>query len=116
MSKIKIKVEIINEEERQILDTTGILSNEILKYLEENKTLVLWNYEKNILTRENDEWKMTYLFVPQKKTTGIIKMKDMQRNIKLEIETEKIERKDHDIKIYYLIEGKKYLYQIEEIK
>ncbi len=116
MPKINIKVEIKNEEDHISSTTTGIINDERLKYKEEDETTVTFDYEKNILVRENEEWKMIYPFHINEKTKGIIEMKKMDRSIHLELETEKIERKNHDIKIHYLIEGNKYLYQIEEIK
>lgn len=112
MSKIKIKVQIKNSNTNNEYETDAILQDEIIKYKEEDNTKVVFNYKENKLTRENNELKMIYSFNDNK---GVITVKELEREIKVEIDTKKIERKDNNIKIIFEIEDE-FIYRIEEIK
>ena len=116
MPKTKIKVTIHNEEENSDFETNAILHENMLKYKENQETTVLWNYDKNSLVRENDELRMNYVFDKNRKTEGIIHIKELEKEIRVPIITKKIERKNNDIEIEFEIDKKDFLYKVEEIK
>lgn len=116
MPKIKIKVRVKNEEEDSSYETTAILHESILKYMENTETTVLFNYDKKSLSRDNEELRMDYVFDKKRKTEGIIYMKELGKKIRIPIITKKIERKNNDIEIQFEIDKKEFLYIIEEIK
>ncbi len=116
MPKIKIIVTIKNEEEDTSYHVNAILQDNILKYQENNHTMVIYNYENNSLVRENKELRMDYLFDVKRKTEGTIQVKELGQSIKLKIKTNKLERKNNDIEVSFKIEDKEFLYKIEEIK
>ncbi len=116
MSKIKIRVSIQNEEETKSEETTAIYQENTFKYQEEGKTKVILNLDEKTLLRENKELKMKYIFQEKKETDGIIETKELGKRIRVKIKTEKIERKENDIKITFRVENKPFLYHIEVLK
>ena len=115
MPKIKIRVLIKNSETESSLDTMAILEEDKIKYKEDKNTTVIWNYKDNTLLRETDQLRITYKFQEQKKTEGIIEIKEYNQNIKVEIHTKKLERKKNNIKLEFKIEQDEFLYCIEEL-
>lgn len=113
MSKIRVKITIQNEEVDTSYETTAILEENKIKYVEKNQTLVIYNYEENTLIRENDKLRMQYSFQEGKKTEGQIEIKEYQKTINLPIITKKIEKKDQEIEIKYQVENQDFLYKIE---
>ncbi len=110
MPKINIRVSITNQIETKTKEMVGTLSDQLLKYRENDLTVIL-NYEKDILTRENKDYKIKYDF---KNDKGSIHLKDNSFDVMIPIKTIKKERKNNDIKIEYQIEEESFLYQIEE--
>ena len=116
MSKESIKVTIKNSENNSSFKTNAIIQDNIIKYKEDNNTVVKFNYDTNELTRENSELRMNYLFSNENPTTGTIFIKDLNKELELEIKTKKIQRKNNDIEIEFLVEENDFLYKIEVIK
>lgn len=116
MPKINIKVTINNLEENTSYEVPAIITEEIIKYKEPNYTMVTYNFKDNSLFRENDELRMEYYFNSEKKTKGSINIKELNKKIDLEIKTKKIERKNNNIEIEFIIDSNIFLYKIEEIK
>ena len=116
MSKIKINVIIKNNNDNINFNTTAILRENKIEYIEDNNTITKFDFEKNQLIRNNNNIKMVYYFDNNNETEGLITLKDSNKTVTINITTNKIERKDHDIKIEYSIEDEVFLYQIKEIK
>ena len=115
LSKIRIKITIKNNETNYEYETDAILKDNILKYLENNNTKVLYNYDKNHLTRINEELRMEFKFDKNNKTKGIVTVHDINKEIPLTIKTNNIERINNNIVIDYSIENDQFLYKIEEL-
>ncbi len=115
MSKVNIRITIINDEENRQEEVRGILQDNTLKYKENDGTTVIYDYLKNSLSRENDELKMTYYFENNKKKTGTIFIKDIEKKIEIDIETKKIIKNKNNIEIKYKIEDNIFKYRIEVI-
>lgn len=115
MSKIEIKVTIQNEETNSQYKTQAILQENLLKYKEDNNTTVTYNYKENILLRENSDLKMNYSFSRGKKSIGNIIIKDIDRQIPIEIMTKNLEKKKNNLLVEFSIEEKPFIYKIEEI-
>jgi hypothetical protein len=113
MSKVKIRVSIQTIEGKQIYETMALFHDNILKYQEEDNTMVKLNLEKNDLTRENNNLKMYYHFDLSQETEGIIEIKEYQKEIRVKIKTERLERKKNDIKYDFQVEENHYQYHIE---
>ena len=113
MPKIKIKVDIKNEEKTDSFQTQAIIANRQIKYIEPSKTIVILDYEKQYLYRENDSIRMNYNF---KEEQAFIELKDYNRKMQVPLKTRKYEKKDNDVKIEFLIDNQLFLYQVEERK
>ena len=116
VSKIKVKIQIKNNHGDNKFDTIAILQDEVIKYTEEDNTKVKYNYKNNELIRENNELLMKYSFNSDKITKGEILVKELDRNLDIEIKTKSIDRKDNDLKVEFSIEDEKFIYRIEEVK
>ena len=112
MSKIKIKVNVNNEKDHFY---TAIFQNKsnILTYKEENNTLVKFNYNQDVLIRENKEFFMQYKFLKKEKTIGEIFIKDLNKTINLDIKTTKLLKNDLNLNIEYEIYDDQMSYKIE---
>ena len=115
MSKINIKVTIQNEENTTTCQTQAILQDNLLKYQEEEDTMVIYDYENNTLLRENSELKMNYSFSRGEKTTGEIIIKELKRRMPIEINTKSIEKEKNNILVEFLIDNQTFIYKVEEI-
>lgn len=116
MPKIKVLVHIKNSEEEKTQETNAILQDNTIKYKEDETSLVIYNYKENKLIRETNELRMTYQFEEGKTTTGNITLKDLNKEINIEIYTKKIIKKENNIEIEFEIEKNLFLYRIEVIE
>ena len=116
MSKVKVRVFVKTNQEEIVHETTAIKIDELIKYKEKDSTTVIFDKEKNTLVRENNEIKMKYFFQEKKESTGIIEIKEMQKEIEVKIYTEKIRRKYNDIEIIFHIEENTFVYHIEVLE
>ena len=116
MPKKEISYEIRNKEEKVSSNTIGILQDNIVKYKEKDNTIVHYHYDENILERENDDIKLKYRFKVKEKTIGIIHIKDLKKDLKVEIITKSINKTNNSIEIHYQIEDNDYYYKLEVIE
>ena len=116
MPKINIKVSISDNTNNDSYEIKSIIQDEIIKYKEKDNTLVKYDLNKNILTRENDNLRMEYVFNKGNETEGTIFIKELNNNIKILINTNKLNRINNNIDIEYVIEDNIFNYRIEEIK
>ena len=116
MPKINIKVSISDNTNNDSYEIKSIIQDEIIKYKEKDNTLVKYDLNKNILTRENDNLRMEYVFNKENETEGTIFIKELNNNIKILINTYKLIRINNNIDIEYVIEDNIFNYRIEEIK
>lgn len=86
------------------------IKNNKINYLEQNKTTVLFEQEKKVLIRENEEIYMELFFQEEK---GNIYIKSLRNNIELAIKTKKIDITKNKIVIQYEMDKNDYLYEIE---
>lgn len=113
MSKIKIKAEIINNDDITSYETQAIIQDDILKYTEDKNTKVIYNLEDHTLLRENDNIKMFYSFKTNK---GLIEAKELGKVIDLDIKVHEIKRDKNNIKVHYEIDKDEFIYKVGEIK
>lgn len=116
MPKIKVKIYITTNGEKTSYEAPAILCDRVLKYREPDNTLVIFDMEKRILTRENKDLKMTYNFEENKETEGYIIVKEFNKKIYLSIETKQMKIDETNIFIEFEVEDNKFIYRIEEIK
>ena len=98
MPKINIKVSISDNTNNDSYEIKSIIQDEIIKY------------------KENDNLRMEYVFNKENETEGTIFIKELNNNIKILINTNKLNRINNNIDIEYVIEDNIFNYRIEEIK
>lgn len=116
MPKLDVYINVKSQESNIEYKTTAIITEGKIKYKSEKNTIEIFDYNNNKLTRENDELRIDYNFDLGKNTTGIIFVKELNKNLKVNIETKTIERKNNDIKIEFIVENNTIIYQIKVIK
>lgn len=119
MSKINVKISIINNKEKNEFETNAIILDEEIKYKAQDGTIEKYNYKTNELIRENNELRMNYIFDTTKKTIGKLFIKELNSDVELNIITDKLERKNNNIHIIFKVESEQkniIEYIIEEIK
>ena len=110
----KAKVSVINNDENIIFTTVCKKSNDMIMYIENDKlrTRTTYNYEKNVLRRRNDKYKIEYIFDKNKITEGIIETKEHKVIVK--IETKKMKIENDNIEIEFKVEGQAITYKVEK--
>ena len=110
----KAKVSVINNDENIICTTVCKKSNDMIMYIEIDKlrTRTTYNYEKNVLRRLNDKYKIEYIFDKNKITEGIIETKEHKVIVK--IETKKMKIENDNIEIEFKVEGQAITYKVEK--
>lgn len=116
MPKIDIKVTISSDNNNNSYKIKSIIQDDIIKYREQDNTLVKYDLNKNLLIRENDNLRMEYLFDKDNVTEGNIFIKELNNNVNVLINTNKLDRINNNIDIEYVIEDNLFNYRIEEIK
>ena len=116
MPKLDVLISVKSNHSNLEYKTTAILTEEIIKYKSEDNTTEMFDYTNNKLTRENSELRMDYVFDLNKETKGTIFVKDLNRNLDVNIKTNKIERNKNDIEIEFVVEDNTIKYHIEVIK
>lgn len=116
MPKLDVLIRVINNDSNLEYKTTAILTDEVIKYKSEDKTTEVFDYNNYKLTRENSELRMDYVFDLNNDTKGTVFVKELNRELEINIRTKKIERNNTDIEIEFVVEDNTIKYQIEVIK
>jgi len=116
MSKIKINITIKNPEANISKEVDAILQDEILKYKEEKDTSVKFSYKDKRLVRENNDLRMDYSFLEGQTTKDTILVKELNKNINVDIKTKNIKINENDIEIIFDVEENEFIYKVEVIK
>lgn len=117
MPKINVKITLTTADKviEKIYNAIFHPTEQEVIYQEEDKTKVKINLKEMKLRRENKELWMEYTFEQKKTTIGIIKIKQINKEIMLKIKTKKISKKNKNIKIEYQLEDENYQYELEVI-
>lgn len=114
LEKVNLHIKLISND--NVLDekTIGTVNNDSdeLIYFEKSTTKVKFNYQKNTLIRENNDLRLEFAFKKNSTTTGIINIKELQKNLEVDIKTIDIKQTKNSLEIKYLLEAEEYLYVI----
>ena len=116
MPKLDVLISVKSNDSNLEYKTTAILTEDIIKYKSEDNTTEMFDYTNNRLTRENSELRMNYIFDLNKETKGTVFVKDLNRELEVNVKTNKIERNKNDIEIEFVVEDNTIKYRIEVIK
>lgn len=114
MKNINLNIKLIsndNKIDEKVIGKVIEEKKEII-YQEQNdlKTNVKFNYENNILIRENDNLLLEYNFIENEPTKGLITIKNLNQTLEIELKATKIKKEKKYIEIEYILENEKYLY------
>ncbi len=116
MPKLDVLISVKSNDSNLEYKTAAILTEDIIKYKSEDNTTEMFDYTNNKLTRENSELRMNYIFDLNKETKGTVFVKDLNRELEVNVKTNKIERNKNDIEIEFVVEDNTIKYRIEVIK
>lgn len=80
---------------------------------DKEKTVNIYDYKNNILKRDNKEIYLELKFELNKKTKGVMEIKELNKKIDLDIETKMLSITDKLIEIKYMLNDEEFLYKIE---
>lgn len=114
MSKISLHINLLNKKENENLsfELLGIKRDNIIIY-NEDKIKVKVDLENYFLTRESEEYLIKLDF---KKNEGIYYLKNYFKSFNLDLKTKKVDIKENNIKINYIINidnENEYIYEIK---
>lgn len=113
LNKIKIKTLIKSNNELIEYETYANLINSVVSYEEKDGTYVYLDLDKDELIRENKQMLMRYSFIKNKKTKGIITIKDISRDLEVDIKTKNIIKDNKKYYIEYEIEDDFFIYELD---
>ena len=107
MKKIKLNITLITNQEKEEYNLLGEYDkeNKIITYTESKKLLTTMIIDMNNykLIRENKDYYIEYKLIENKETDNIIKVKDINQELKLKIKTEKFKIEENELEIKYKI-------------
>lgn len=115
MPKINIRASIESDEKSTFTTSAQLKESPKIIYYKENDTITSFNYDKKILKRENNDFYMELSFEEDKTTIGHLLVKELNQNVKVEINTSKLVIDNNNILIEYKIEENNFKYNIEVI-
>lgn len=93
MKKVKINGALKSEEQNYNFEVQGFYGDEILKY-EDNNVLVSIDMKNNSMIRSADSYDLFFKFEKNRKTTNVLKLKDLDQTIEMSLNTLDILQKD----------------------
>ena len=112
MKKIKIKTSIISDNTKIKKNLIGNIESGIISYEDTNNSYIYLDINRDELIRENEEIILKYLFKEKEKTIGIIFIKNMKKELEIELLTNKIEKNKNKYFVSYSIDQNKIDYEI----
>lgn len=116
MPKTKVKITTKSNNITDTYEIKALLKDNKLMYYEPNKTKVIFDYENNILTRNNKEISMEYKFDLENKTIGYIEVKELGKSLNLNIKTKKFLSDNKNIDLVFFVEEEEICYKLEVLE
>ncbi|MDD3241195.1 MAG: hypothetical protein PHQ64_00240 [Bacilli bacterium] len=114
MVKINLKILLKQSENKDSLfETTGYMkeNKKIIYYDEDKQTKNIYDLEKDILVRENNEYKIDLCFREEVKSN--MRLKESNLTVNIPLKTNKIDNIINKIVIKYMIDNDDFEYHIE---
>ena len=113
MGKINLKANLISDEEKFSIETSGIKTGNKIIYKENNITVTIFMFDNKIeMNRICNEYKINLIFEKGKDTISKYNVFGMPKEFLLETKTKKLEITNTFIKIDYNLEGNNFSYQL----
>ena len=116
MSRIKANISITSSNNNESYVVNAIRQNNILKYYENDNTKVIFDINNNQLVRENKELKIIYHFEEDNNTKGLVEIKELAKEVVVDIKTISIHSNEDIIDIKYQVGNDMFNYKIEVLK
>lgn len=115
MSKVKLTTFLHTSDNDLKYSIIGNINDKKITYTEQDelKTKVIYDYENNVLVRENKELYMKYIFNINEQTNGILKIKDLNKILSVIIVTNRIETDNYNLEVSFQVENNNFLYKLD---
>lgn len=112
----KYNVSILNNDLNDEYKVTvqNNVDKKTLFYKEKDGTNTSFDYQNNILKRDNNEMNLEFKFIKKEKTMNYIFIKDLGKNLDVEIFTKEIENTSNKIQIIYEMNDIVFEYKLEK--
>ena len=114
MEKYNVTIKNVDTIDKYKVSVLNNLEEKILKYTEKDGTVTSFNYEKNILRRDNDEMIIEFVFDKEKVTKGKMSVKELKGDLEMDILTKELDVNEDKIKIVYEVNGLTFEYTLEK--
>ena len=114
MEKYNVSIKNVDTIDKYKVSVLNNLEEKILKYTEKDGTVTSFNYEKNILRRDNDEMIIEFVFDKDKVTKGKMSIKELKGDLEMDILTKELDVNEDKIKVIYVVNGLTFEYTLEK--
>lgn len=114
MEKYNVTIKNVDTEDKYKVSVDNNLDEKTLKYTEKDGTITSFDYEKNILRRDNDEMIIEFVFDKDKVTKGKMSVKELKGDLEMDILTKELDVKVDKIKVVYVVNGLTFEYTLEK--
>lgn len=114
MEKYNVTIKNVDTTDKYKVSVDNNLEQKTLKYTEKDGTITSFDYENNILRRDNNEMIIEFVFDKDKVTKGKMSVKELQGELEMDILTKELDVKEDKIKIVYVVNGLTFEYALEK--
>ena len=100
--------------ERNYYSINNDSNKNMFYYIEKDKTITSYDYQNDILKRENEEMQLEYQFKLNSNTTNSIFIKQLNKKFNIDIFTKEIVKTSTNLKIVYTIDNQEFTYEIRK--
>ena len=110
MENYNVTIKNVDTADKYKVSVDNNLEEKILKYTEKDGTITSFDYEKNILRRDNDEMIIEFVFDKEKVTKGKMSVRDLE----IDVFTKELKVTEDKIKVIYVVNGLTFEYTLEK--
>ncbi len=114
MDNYNVIIKNNNEENKYTVSVHNDIEKKVLKYTESNGTVTTFDYKRNILIRDNNEMRLELIFILGKPTKSKMFIKELNKDLEIDVLTKELNIKDDVIKVVYEINDVSFEYILEK--
>lgn len=114
MEKYKVTIKNSDIIDKYTVSVHNDLEEKVIKYTEKDGTITSFNYNNNILKRDNNEMVIEFKFVLDEVTKAMMSIKELNRDLEMDVFTKELKVTEDKIKVIYVVNGLTFEYILEK--
>ena len=114
MEKYRVTIRNSDAEDKYAVSVHNDKEEKVLKYKENDGTSTSFDYENNILRRDNDKMSVEFKFILGETTKNIMSVKELEGNLEMDLLTKELSVTEDKIKVIYVINDLSFEYTLEK--